>query len=76
MILLGIFTLTESWMVSSICGFYDASAVLQAAIATAGATCGLTLFAWKTKYDFTKWAHFFYGNFFLMKASCFASFLC
>ena len=63
MILLGIFTLTESWMVSCICGYYEPRAVLDAALATTGATFGLTLFAWTTNYDFTKWAHFFYGNF-------------
>ena len=65
MILLGIFTLAESYMVSDICGFYTPESVLQAAVATAGATFGLTVFAYTTKYDFTEWVHFFYGkNFF------------
>ena len=62
MILLGIFTFAESYMVSDICGFYTAESILQAAVATAGATFGLTVFAWTTKYDFTEWVHFFYGK--------------
>ena len=43
---------------------YTAESILQAAVATAGATFGLTVFAWTTKYDFTEWVHFFYGKIF------------
>ena len=70
MILLGIFTLAESYMVSNICGLYTPESILQAAVATAGATFGLTVFAYTTNYDFTEWVHFFYGKIFLILGFC------
>ncbi len=47
-ILLSAFTLAESYMVSMICSLYTPASVLNAAIATLGATIGLTLYAVKT----------------------------
>ena len=44
-----VFTLAESYIVSDICSFYEPESVLNAAIATLGATLGLTLYAVKTK---------------------------
>jgi len=52
-LLLSLFTLAESYMVSMICSFYTPESVLNAAIATLGATIGLTLYAVKTKTDFS-----------------------
>jgi len=53
LILLCVFTLSESYLISMICGFYTPESVLNAAIATLGATISLTCFAIYTKSDFT-----------------------
>ena len=53
LILLSIFTLAESYIVSSLCSYYDADSVLNAALATLAVTLGLTLYAVKTKADFS-----------------------
>ena len=52
-ILLIVFTLAESYIVSFICSLYTPQSVLNAAIATLGATVGLTAYAIKTKSDFS-----------------------
>ena len=52
-ILLGIFTLSESYIVSFICGLTNPEVVLVAAIMTLGITCSLTYYALTTKSDFT-----------------------
>lgn len=52
-ILLSVFTLSESYLVSMICGFYTPESVLNAAVATLGATVFLTGYAIHTKSDFT-----------------------
>jgi protein lifeguard len=52
-ILLGVFTLAESYMVAMICSLYTPESVLNAAVATLGATLGLTFYAIKTKTDFS-----------------------
>jgi protein lifeguard len=52
-LLLSVFTLAESYMVSMICSLYTPESVLNAAVATLGATVGLTLYAVKTKSDFS-----------------------
>ena len=70
MILLGIFTLAESYLVSSVCAIYTPESVLQAAVVTAAATCGLTWYAWTTKNDFTEFVHYFYGNLRNYKGFC------
>ena len=55
--MLCIFTLAESFIVSFICGFYQPSDVLSAALVTAAATVALTLYAMKTKTDFSTYWH-------------------
>lgn len=62
MILLGVFTLGESYLVSSITSIYTPESVLMSAVATAGATLGITFYAMTTKSDFTKKLHSFYGK--------------
>ena len=52
-ILLGLFTLSEAWLVSAIAITYDKKVVLEAAFLTAGVTVALTLYAATTKTDFT-----------------------
>ena len=52
-LLLSLFTLAESYMVSMICSLYTPESVLNAAVATLGATVGLTIYAFKTKSDFS-----------------------
>ena len=52
-ILFSIFTLSESYLVSFICTLYDPDVVLNAAMATLAATLGLTLYAIKSKKDFS-----------------------
>ena len=50
-------------MASNICSYYYADTILNAAIATLGSTIGLTLYALKTKSDFSDSYSKFYGNF-------------
>ena len=52
-ILFTVFTLFESYIVSFVCTLYTPDDVLNAAIATLAATLGLTLYAVKTKNDFS-----------------------
>jgi len=52
-IMLGLFTLCEGFMLGTICTFYDEDAVILAAGITAAVTIALTLFAFQTKWDFT-----------------------
>lgn len=61
-ILISSFTLSEAYMVSMICTLYTPESVLNAAVATLGATIGLTLYAIKTKSDFTDSYSICYGN--------------
>lgn len=60
-LLLG-FTLCESYIVSVICTAYTPESVLNAAVATFGATIGLTLYAMNTRSDFTDSSSKCYGN--------------
>lgn len=53
MILLGLFTLLEAFMLGVISSHYDTDAVLMAAGITAVVSLGLTIFAFQTKWDFT-----------------------
>ena len=41
---------------------YEPESVLMSAVATAGATLGITFYAMTTKSDFTKKLHSFYGK--------------
>jgi len=52
-ILLGIFTLCESYIVAYFTTFFRASDVLLAAFLTCALTITLTIYAWTTKSDFT-----------------------
>jgi len=52
-ILLGMFTFCEAYIVAFISSVYDPIIVLTAAFMTAGVVTGLTIYAWKTKTDFT-----------------------
>lgn len=52
-ILLGIFTLCESYMVAFIASHYAPHVVVAAAFSTAGVTAAISVYAWTTKNDFT-----------------------
>ena len=52
-ILLGVFTLCESYLVSFICGVTNPNIVLMAAAMTCGVVLALTYYAYTTKTDFT-----------------------
>jgi FtsH-binding integral membrane protein len=52
-ILCSVFTLTEAYMVSTICTLYDPELVLMAALMTAAMTIALTIYACTTKTDMT-----------------------
>merc|ERR1719229_194633 len=52
-IVLGIFTLCEGFMLGTVSAFYEQDAVIMAAGITAAVTIGLTLFSFQTKWDFT-----------------------
>ena len=62
-ILFGTFTIIESYIVSFVCSLYSPDDVLNAAIATLAATLGLTLYAVKTKNDFSDSYQKCFGNF-------------
>lgn len=52
-VLLFFFTLAESYVVSTISSFYDAKTVFIAGALTAAVTIAITIYAFKTKTDFT-----------------------
>lgn len=52
-ILLGLFTLAESYMISTIASYYDYTIVLFAGALTLAVVVGLTIYAFTTKRDFT-----------------------
>lgn len=52
-ILLGIFTLCESYMVAFIAAHYAPHVVVAAAFSTAGVTAAISVYAWTTKNDYT-----------------------
>ncbi|XP_068091373.1 protein lifeguard 1-like [Hyperolius riggenbachi] len=53
-ILLGMFTILEGCLLGNLAAYYNADAVMWATGATILVTLGLTLFAFQTKWDFTK----------------------
>lgn len=53
LILLGVFTLCEAFLVATISSLYATSTVLLAALLTLGVTASLSLYAMQTKRDFT-----------------------
>lgn len=62
MILLGVFTLSESYIVSCITSLYTPESVMMAAVATGAATFGITFHALTTKSDYTQHVQSFYGK--------------
>lgn len=52
-ILLGIFTVCESYMVGFIASRYEPHIVVAAAFSTAGVTAAISVYAWTTKKDYT-----------------------
>ncbi|GBF92842.1 hypothetical protein Rsub_05461 [Raphidocelis subcapitata] len=54
-ILLGLFTLAEAFLVGMITAFHKVEAVMLAFIVTSAAVAALTIFAMNTKIDATKW---------------------
>ncbi|KAJ8143331.1 hypothetical protein OXX80_000749 [Metschnikowia pulcherrima] len=55
LILLGGFTLCESYGVGLACSFVETDAVVQALLITFMVFIGLTIFAFQTRYDFRSW---------------------
>lgn len=53
MILLGVFTIAESFLMATIVTFYDVAVVMQAAVLCLAVTLGLTVFTFQTTHDFT-----------------------
>ncbi|CAG9314324.1 unnamed protein product [Blepharisma stoltei] len=49
-----LFTLFESYMVAFICAFYEPIIIICAAVCTIVIVFALTIYAWKTKRDFTQ----------------------
>jgi FtsH-binding integral membrane protein len=54
-ILLGVFTLLESYVLGTISSFYSTDIVMMAVAITAIITCSLTLYVFVTKRDFSSW---------------------
>jgi len=52
-LLLTLWTFCKSWMVATCASYYDPISVFIAVSLTAGVTCALTIYACKTKTDFT-----------------------
>lgn len=52
-IFLTLFTVFEAYLLGFIAAYYDPAVVLAASTATAGVTLIISLYAWKTKSDFT-----------------------
>ncbi len=72
-ILLLIFTICESWLVSMVAGNYSPDIVLAAFGMTAGMTLGLTVYALTTKADFTvMWAGIWMFGFSILMFGLFA----
>lgn len=57
--LLGFFTLCQSYSVATLAALYEPEGVTMAAVATAAATGGLSIYAMTTKSDFTRPRGFF-----------------
>ena len=55
-VLLGLFTFSQSYLVSMICTIYDEWSVLMCGVLTLAVTAGLTLHALTTKKDYSTWA--------------------
>ena len=69
-ILLCVFTLAKAYTVSWLCALYTTESVITAAIATLGAVLGLTLYAVKTKTDFSDNYSKCYGIYVLIQDFC------
>ncbi|KAK6995262.1 protein lifeguard 4 [Biomphalaria glabrata] len=54
-ILLGLFTLMESYAIGVVVTFYKVPSVIQAFLLTIGLTVGLTIYTLQSKKDFTSW---------------------
>ena len=65
-ILLFAFTICMSYYCFCLCAFYEPYMVLKALGLTIGATCGLTLYAFKTKTDYTYCGFFLFALIFLI----------
>jgi FtsH-binding integral membrane protein len=65
-ILLFSFTLCMSFYCFLLCSFYDTSLVISAALLTFGATVGLTVYAARTKTDFTFCGAFLFAFLFIL----------
>jgi len=61
LVVLGIFTLSFSFMVGVISVFHDSNWIWIAMAITAAIVLALTLFAFQTKYDFTGWGFYLWG---------------
>ena len=59
--ILTLFTLSQSYLLGSVCNRYSPNVVILAGSATLGITMALTLFAFQTKYDCTGAAGFLFG---------------
>ncbi|RLV91055.1 Bax inhibitor 1 [Spathaspora sp. JA1] len=55
LILLGAFTVFESYGIGVACAFVESEVLIQALLLTLVIFIGLTIFAFQTKYDFTSW---------------------
>ena len=55
LILLGGFTICESYTLGVACAFIESSILIEAILLTLIIFIGLTIFAFQTKYDFISW---------------------
>lgn len=52
-VLLGLFTLTESYLLGAVSSFYDTPTLLMVLFMTATVVICMSMYAWQTKYDLT-----------------------
>ncbi|GHJ90153.1 hypothetical protein NliqN6_6555 [Naganishia liquefaciens] len=62
LILLGLFTVAESFMIGTVTSYYSAQIVLKALIITTGVFVGLTLFTFQSKYDFSNMGPYLFAG--------------
>jgi len=72
-VLLGLFTLLESFTLGIAISFYDQTVVLQALLITLGVFLGLTLFTLQSKYDFSGMGPFLFAGLLVLIMSGFVS---
>lgn len=71
LLLLGLFTVLESFSLGSIVSYVDQVVVLQALVITLFVFAGLTIFTFQSKYDFSSMGSYLFGGLLLLVGTSF-----